>query len=156
MVYPRRSRSKDDGIDDDGGPTTTAKSGGKSIFDRPELRGSLNRRSPSPAEERIIRVDSRKKIASTDRPTYSSASRSSSISGGSFGGLKDRLRKISVESLVRKPTTSSRDLDEDDNRGNNLSRNDGLRGNYAFMIDCFSYCLKIRCSCGLGSVCGWM
>ena len=97
MVYPRQSIG--------GSASKGAISrGNRSIFDRPELRGSLNRRSTSPAEERIIRVDSRKKIASS---SAGSANSSSSGKAEAFT-LKDRLRKISVESLVQKPTTDRR------------------------------------------------
>ena len=96
MVYPKQALANDNNND---------KAGNKSIFDRPELRGSLNRRSASPAEERIIRVDSRKKIASS----FASASASvTSSASGQGSSVKDRLRKISVESLVRKPAAYRR------------------------------------------------
>ena len=99
MVYPKQPSNGNNSNNNNGGGAggdgIGGKKGGRSIFDRPELRGSVNRRSASPAEERIIRVDSRKKIASSATRLRSSST------------VKDRLRKISDETLVRKQRPSS-------------------------------------------------
>ena len=139
MVFTRQSGDNEGGEGSSGGGSGSK--GGKSIFDRPELRGSVNRRSASPAEERIIRVDSRKKITSSS--STASASSSSSTRVDSTNPLKDRLRKISVESLVSKPTASTTSMDR--SRSNTSTGDASSRGNGRDSVLVMSEQYRARC-----------